>query len=609
VALNTIDKISNCRCSCEKSTRCFCAGPRHYHRIGVNHQNRWFTTGNHKMSHKELKGIYLLREPNVNKDLAFTTREREAYNLKGLLPPAIRTQDLQVKIVMENIRTLNDDLAKYMLLRDLQDHNKRLFYRVLQLYTTELMPIVYTPIVGLACQKYSLIFKRPRGLFITVHDAGRISSILANYREPDIKAIVVTDGERILGLGDLGANGMGIPVGKMALYSAIGGIPPELTLPVTLDVGTNNETLLADPYYIGLKQKRVTGNEYDHFIDEFMEAVVQRWGRSCLIQFEDFGNKNAFRLLEKYRTKYCTFNDDIQGTASVAVAGIIASLKITGTKITQHTFLFQGAGEAALGTADLIVMAMEKEGMKTEEAINRIWLIDSQGLVTTNRTNDKHKMIYAKHAVSTKNIEEIVDLVKPSCIIGVSAISGAFTESILKKMASICKRPIVFALSNPTSKAECTAEEAYRYTEGRCVFASGSPFDPVTINGKTFYPGQGNNSYIFPGVALAVMACGVHEIKNEVFLVAAKALADLVSKKDFDEGRVYPPIETINETSLRIASKVAQWFYAEGFANHRPEPDDKYLFLKGKLYDATYDGSSFSNHINGKSSWTTSNGN
>ncbi|CAG2163543.1 unnamed protein product [Oppiella nova] len=516
---------------------------------------------------------------------------------------------MQVELVMANIRAIKEDLTKYMYLRDLQDHNKRLFYRVLQLYTTELMPIVYTPIVGAACQKYSMLFKRPRGLFITVHDAGRVPSILANWPEPDVKAIVVTDGERILGLGDLGANGMGIPVGKMALYSAIGGIPPELTLPVCIDVGTNNETLLKDPYYIGLRQKRVKGNEYDHLIDEFMEAVVRRWGRQTLIQFEDFANNNAFRLLEKYKTRYCVFNDDIQGTASVAVAGIIASLKITGTKITQHTFLFQGAGEAALGTADLLVMAMEQEGMSTEDARSRIWLIDSQGLVTLSRTGrvDPHKQHYAKQATESKNLEEIVDLVRPSCIIGVSAVSGAFTASILKKLAAFHKRPIVFALSNPTSKAECTAEEAYQHTEGRCVFASGSPFDPVVYNGKTYVPGQGNNAYIFPGVALAVMACGVNEIRDEVFLVAAKALADLVTKQDCEEGRVYPALETINETSLRLAAKVAQWFYTEGFATHRPEPDDKYLFLKGKLYDATYDGSSFTKHINGKSAWSSLN--
>lgn len=381
--------------------------------------------------------------------MAFTSREREVYKLKGLLPSTFRSQDIQVQIVMENLRQIQSDLAKYMFLRDLQDHNKRLFYRVLQVYTKELMPIVYTPIVGLACQKYSLIFKRPRGMFITTNDAGRVFEILGNCGEPEIKvnisssfslflneliiwliiiskfqAIVVTDGERILGLGDLGANGMGIPVGKMALYSAIGGIPPELTLPVTLDVGTNNQTLLDDPYYIGLKQKRATGLQYDQLVDEFMEAVVKRWGRSCLIQFEDFGNKNAFRLLKKYKKDYCTFNDDIQGTASVAVAGMLASFRKTGTKINQHKFLFLGAGEAALGIASLLVMAMIEDGMDLETAHSKIWLIDSQGLLTTSRIskseNDEHKRPFLKDAKDTKDLLEIVNLVQPTCLIGLN---------------------------------------------------------------------------------------------------------------------------------------------------------------------------------------------
>ncbi|UXI22016.1 hypothetical protein NH340_JMT07959 [Sarcoptes scabiei] len=548
---------------------------------------------------QKLQGVEILREPNVNKDLAFTTREREVYKLKGLLPATVRSQELQVQIVMENLRQIHNDLAKYMFLRDLQDHNKRLFYRVLQVYTKELMPIVYTPIVGLACEKYSLIFKRPRGMFITINDAGRVFDILGNSGEPEIKAIVVTDGERILGLGDLGANGMGIPVGKMALYSAIGGIPPELTLPVTLDVGTNNQVLLDDPYYIGLKQKRATGLQYDQLIDEFMEAVVKRWGRSCLIQFEDFGNKNAFRLLTKYKKDYCTFNDDIQGTASVAVAGVLAALRKTNTKIHQHKFLFLGAGEAALGIANLLIMAMIENGIEPETAYSKIWLMDSHGLVTTTRDNndDEHKKPFAKDAKDTKDLLEIVNMIEPTCLFGVAAVPGAFNETILGRMAEFNKNPLIFALSNPTSKAECTAEQAYEYTDGRCVFASGSPFEPVEYRGKTFVPGQGNNAYIFPGVALAVMACQVHEICDEVFLVAANALAEQVSKEDLNCGSVYPPLDHINEVSLRIATSVTEWLYAKGYAHHRPEPDDKYLFLKSRLYDPLYDSSNFTKHV------------
>ncbi|XP_067134641.1 NADP-dependent malic enzyme-like [Centruroides vittatus] len=543
--------------------------------------------------------IYI-RDPKVCKGLAYTGREREVLKLRGLLPPAVRSAELQVKAVLENLKGYENDLSRYLYLRQLQDDNERLFYRVLCEHTDLLMPIVYTPTVGLACLKYSVLFERPRGLYLSVHDSGHIYNILGNWPEKDVKAIVVTDGERILGLGDLGANGMGISVGKLALYTALAGIPPYLTLPVTLDVGTNNEGLLADPFYIGLKQKRVRGPEYDDFIEEFMEAVVKKFGRFCLIQFEDFGNSNAFRLLEKYKYHYCTFNDDIQGTASVAVAGIIASLKITGKKLSQNIFLFQGAGEAALGTADLLVMAMDQEGLSKDEAASRIWMIDSKGLIVKNRPSGgvtAHKGKYAKECHPIQNLEEIVKFVKPTVLIGVSAQKGVFTPAVLKAMASMSDHPVVFALSNPTDKAECTAEEAYTYTEGKCVFASGSPFPPFTYQGKTYHPGQGNNAYIFPGMALAVTGCGVHHINDESFLVAAKALANQVTKEHISEGRVYPPLQSIRDVSLNIAAKLAQYFYVESMATYRPEPEDKVSFLKGKQYDYNYVGYS-NRHIN-----------
>ncbi|RWS26046.1 NADP-dependent malic enzyme-like protein [Leptotrombidium deliense] len=528
-------------------------------------------------------------------DLAFTLRERETLGLKGLLPPAIRSQELQAKATMDTIRAMQDQMSKYLFLRDLQDYNERLFYRVLCTNTEELMPIVYTPVVGEACIKFSHIYKRPRGLYITVHDAGHVYSLLSNWPEKNIKAICVTDGERILGLGDLGANGMGIPIGKLSLYTALAGVPPYLTLPITIDVGTNNETLLNDPLYIGLKQKRVRGPQYDDLLDEFMEAVIKKWGRSCLIQFEDFGNANAFRLLEKYQKNFCTFNDDIQGTASVAVAGIFASTKLTGLRLAQNTFLFLGAGEAAIGIADYLVKAMENEGSTTEEARSRIWLIDSKGLITENRPSggvEGHKKKFAKKAEHTNNLEQAIDLIKPTALIGVSAQHNAFNEAVLKKMAAYNKRPVIFALSNPTSKAECTAEQAYNSTEGRCVFASGSPFKAVTIKGQTFYPGQGNNAYIFPGVALAIMACNVHHVPEDTFLVAARALADLVTKEHLAEGRVYPPLSNIREVCLQIAAKVTQYFFVESLATIRPEPDDKLLFMRGKQYDYMYDQNS-----------------
>ncbi|XP_013783386.1 NADP-dependent malic enzyme-like [Limulus polyphemus] len=538
------------------------------------------------------RGIYYLRDPVLCKGLKFSAQERENLGLRGLLPPSIRCLESQMQAVIENIDRLEDSLSKYMYLRQLQDYNQNLFFKVLMEHTDKLMPIVYTPTVGLVCIKYSLIFQRPRGIFLTIQDAGRIYDVLGNWPEKEVRAIVVTDGERILGLGDLGANGMGIPVGKLALYTALAGVPPNKTLPVTLDVGTNNEKLLSDPYYIGMRHKRIRGREYDDFIEEFMEAAIKRFGRSCLIQFEDFGNENAFRLLKKFQERYSTFNDDIQGTASVAVAGILASLKITDLKLSQNVFLFQGAGEAALGTADLLVMAMEQEGVSRVEATRRIWMVDSKGLIVKNRETGgitEHKARFTQEHEHLTNLEDIVKTIKPTVLIGASAQKGVFSESILRTMAENNERPVIFALSNPTDKAECTAEQAYTFTEGRCVFASGSPFDPVTIEDQTFYPGQGNNAYIFPGVALAVIECGVHTIADQVFLVAAKALANQVKQEDLEEGRLYPPLKNIRDVSVQIAAKVAQFLYVEGMATRRPEPDDKVAFLRSKQYTADYE--------------------
>ncbi|XP_064361230.1 NADP-dependent malic enzyme, mitochondrial isoform X2 [Dromaius novaehollandiae] len=470
------------------------------------------------------RGYDITRNPHLNKGMAFTLEERLQLGIHGLLPPCFLSQDVQVLRVMKNYENKSNDLDKYIVLMTLQDRNEKLFYRVLTSDIERFMPIVYTPTVGLACQQYGLTFRRPRGLFITIHDKGHIATMLNSWPEENIKAIVVTDGERILGLGDLGSYGMGIPVGKLALYTACGGVHPQQCLPVLLDVGTDNEALLNDPLYIGLKHKRVRGKQYDELIDEFMQAVTNKYGMNCLIQFEDFANANAFRLLNKYRNKYCTFNDDIQGTASVAVAGIFAALRITKNKLSDHKFVFQGAGEAAMGIAHLIIMAMEKEGISREDAIRKIWMVDSKGLIVKGRSHLNHeKEMFAQDHPSVNTLEEVVQKVKPTAIIGVAAIAGAFTEKILKDMAAFNERPIIFALSNPTSKAECTAEQCYRVTEGRGIFASGSPFSKVTLpNGQTFFPGQGNNAYVFPGVALGVIACGVRHISDDIFLTTAE---------------------------------------------------------------------------------------
>ncbi|XP_041353810.1 NADP-dependent malic enzyme-like [Gigantopelta aegis] len=544
------------------------------------------------INHSRIRGIDILRNPKLNKGTAFTLKERQLMGIHGLIPPAIRHQDDQVVRAMTNFHKRSNDLDRYIYLKALQDRNERLFYRVLVEHVELMMPIVYTPTVGQACQEYGIVFRRPRGLFLTINDAGHLYEMLCNWPERDIKAIVVTDGERILGLGDLGAYGMGIPVGKLSLYTALGGIPPEQCLPIMLDVGTNNKKLHEDPLYIGLNRPRETGEKYDALIDEFLQAAVKRFGQNVLIQFEDFANHNAFRFLQKYRDSYCMFNDDIQGTASVAAAGIIASMRITGKKLADNVFVFQGAGEASIGIASLLTSALEDEGISHEEALKKIFLVDSKGLIVKHRAEGGvtgHKVVFAQDHKPMTDLEEIVQEIKPSVLIGAAAIPGVFTEKILRSMGKNNERPVIFSLSNPTSKSECTAQQAYDFTEGRCVFASGSPFPPVMYDGKTFHPGQGNNAYIFPGVALGVTCCGVHHVPDSIFLNAAKALAKQVTQADLDVGRVYPPLSNIREVSLNIATNLAEFMYSKGLASHYPEPYDKREFIQEHIYSTDYE--------------------
>ncbi|MGC8720695.1 MAG: NAD-dependent malic enzyme, partial [Thermodesulforhabdaceae bacterium] len=451
------------------------------------------------------KGIDILRNPDLNKSTAFTEQERDALGLRGLLPPRVHTIQEQMQRVLENLRRKPNNLEKYIFMISLQDRNKTLFYRVLLENIEELMPIVYTPTVGEACLQYGHIFRRPRGIFVTPQDRGRIVSLLRNWPHKCIRIIVVTDGERILGLGDLGADGMGIPVGKLALYTACAGIHHSLSLPITIDVGTDNEVLLNDPLYIGIRQKRLRGPEYDELIEEFIMAVNHVFP-GALIQFEDFGNRNAFRLLKRYRDRVCCFNDDIQGTASVTLAGLYSAMRITGGRLRDQKILFLGAGEAGIGTGELIVSAMVSEGLSVEEARERCWYVDSRGLVVAARDDlTEHKKEFAHDHPFLPDLISAVKAIKPTILIGVSGKPRMFTPEVLSEMARINERPVIFSLSNPTSNTECTAEEAYRYTGGRAIFASGSPFDPVEVDGKVFYPAQGNNVYIFPGVGLGVM--------------------------------------------------------------------------------------------------------
>ena len=532
------------------------------------------------------RGISLLRDPLLNKGTGFSQKERDALGLRGLLPATQLTIQAQAERVLTNLRRLPNDLDKYVALNALHDRNETLFFRVVCDNIDEIQPLIYTPTVGLACQKFGNIFQRPRGLFISANDRGRIARLLKNWPYP-AKLIVVTDGERILGLGDLGANGMGIPVGKLSLYSACAGVNPEVCLPVMLDVGTNNEQLLKDPYYVGLRRKRLTGKAYYDFIDEFITAARKAFP-SVLIQFEDFANHSAFQLLDKYRTQYCVFNDDIQGTAAVALAGLFSALRIKGGKLSEERLLFLGAGEAATGIADLVVTAMMAEGLSEAEARKRIWLVDSRGLVVKDREGlNKHKLPYAHEHAPVGDFLSAIKTLKPTAIIGVAAVGGTFTLEVLRTMAEINEQPIVFALSNPTSKAECSAEEAYRHTDGRALFACGSPYDQVTLNGKTFVPRQGNNSYIFPGVGLGAIACGATLVTDEMFMAAARTLAGLVTDDDLKQGSLYPALPRIREVSVQIAAAVARVAYRRSLAAQQ-KPKNLLARIKGQVYDARY---------------------
>jgi malate dehydrogenase (oxaloacetate-decarboxylating)(NADP+) len=529
----------------------------------------------------------LLHEPSLNKGTSFSAAERDALGLRGLLPPRIFSQAQRVRHVMNNIHRKPNNLEKYLYLVGLQDRNEKLFYRVLIDNMPELSPIVYTPTVGLACQDYSRIFRRPRGLFITKYDRGRIREVLRNWPCKDVRVIVVTDGERILGLGDLGANGMGIPAGKLALYTACAGIDPGACLPIMIDVGTNNNEVLGDPSYIGLPEPRLRGNPYDDLLDEFMAVTDEVFPRA-MIQLEDFGNVNAFRLLDKYRGRYCMFDDDIQGTAAMTLAGLHSALRMIGGKLTGQRLVVLGAGEAALGIGSLVVSAMVEEGIAEDEARRLCWFVDSKGLVVASRTDlSENKRRFARDCLFHPDLLSVVEAVKPTAIIGAAGQPGTFTPAVLQAMSRINQRPIVFALSNPTSQSECTAEEAYRFTDARAVFASGSQFPTVEMDGQTFVPGQANNSYIFPGVGLGILASESSRVTDEMFAAAAKALDEQVSEEDFKLGRIYPALARIREVSVHIALAVAKVAFVRGLAAI-PEPADLHGHIQSKMYDPTY---------------------
>lgn len=523
------------------------------------------------------RGVAVLRNPWLNRGSVFTEEERDRLGLRGLLPPRVSTFADQVSRLKEVIDSEAAPINKYLTLESVHASDEALYFQLVMENVEEYMPLIYTPTVGEACQKFSHIFRYARGLYISSEDRGRVRELVANVPNHDVDIIVVTDGQRILGLGDLGVNGMGIPVGKLALYTACAGVNPQRALPVTLDVGTNNEEFLKDPLYMGLRQHRVTGPEYMALVEEFITAVRERWP-NVLIQFEDFQNTNAFALLDAWRDRVTCFNDDIQGTAAVVVTGLYTAVRALKQKLSDQRILFLGAGAAATGIAHLNADAMAEDGIDRNEALKRIALFDSKGLVSSTR-GDKlapNKVPFAQAYENTTDFAQAIRQLKPTCIIGVSAQGGAFTEDVVKAMCEVNARPMIFALSNPTSKAECTAKQAYTWSEGKCLFACGSPFAPVAVGNKTFVPRQGNNSYVFPGIGFGCIFVRAKTIPNQIFLTAAKTLANLVSESDLANGSLYPPLSQVRELSAHIAVAVADYCFKNGLAQvERPADLDK----------------------------------
>ena len=533
------------------------------------------------------RGLALLQDPRLNKGTAFTEVERDVLGLRGLLPPTVLGIQRQLARVLANIEAKPNDLDRYIFLVGLQDRNETLFYRLVVDHIATMMPLIYTPTVGEACRRFGHIFRRPRGLYISIEDRGRIRDVLQNWPVPDIRVIVATDGERILGLGDLGAQGMGIPIGKLALYTACAGVDPAHCLPVTLDVGTENQDLLDDMLYPGLPRRRVRGPDYDAFIDEFVGAVAEVFPRA-LLQWEDFATDNALGLLARYRDRLATFNDDVQGTAAVTLAALLGAVRITDRPLTDQTVLFFGAGASATGVADLIAARLARSGLGESGARARIWLFDSKGLVTAARQDlAGHKRPYAHEHAAMRDLVDAVRAVRPTALIGLSTQGQTFTEPVLRAMADVHERPIVFALSNPTSRAECTAEQAYRFTDGRAVFASGSPFDVVDLAGRRFVPRQANNAYIFPGLGLGAVLAGARRVTEDMFLAAADALARGLGTDDLTHGAVLPPLERIRDVSVAVAAAVIRVATDAGLASIEP-PDDVEAFVREEMYVPQY---------------------
>ncbi|KAM9971610.1 hypothetical protein ACTFIW_011592 [Dictyostelium discoideum] len=539
------------------------------------------------------KPSFILRNPSANKGTGFNNEEREKLGLKGLLPPKVESLQEQSDRALSQFTSFNTNLERYIFLNCLRDRNETLFYYLLSNNLELMMPIIYTPTVGEACQKFGNEFRFAQGMYFASQDKGNIRAMMDNWPAEGVDIIVVSDGSRILGLGDLGTNGMGIPVGKLQLYVAGAGFCPTRTLPVIIDSGTNTKKYLEDKYYLGERHPRIPDTEYYPLVDEFLAAAYNKWPK-VIVQFEDISNDHCFNLLDEYRNKYLCFNDDIQGTGSVILSGFINAVRSVQKPIKEHRMVFLGAGSAGIGVADCIMSLFDEAGVSKEEARKSFWFVDSKGLITTTRgdelTSQKKQYAREDYSYQLKSLLEVVRDVKPTAIIGLSGIGGSFTQEVIEEMAKHVEKPIVFALSNPTTNAECTAEQAYQWTDGRCIFASGSPFKPVEYKGKTFVPGQGNNMYIFPGLGLAASVCEAKHVTDAMIITAAKTLASFVEDSEVLTGKIYPGLQHIREISTRIAVKVIEKAYEEGMAQ-LPRPDNIEALVKSRQYIPSYDKS------------------
>ncbi|CAN1721019.1 malate dehydrogenase (oxaloacetate-decarboxylating)(NADP+) [Hyphomicrobium sp. 1Nfss2.1] len=533
-------------------------------------------------------GIEVLRDPSLNKSTAFSEAEKVALGLVGLVPDTTESEDLQLKRVMMQLAHKTTDLDRYIYLINLLDHNETLFYRTVMSDPARFLPIVYDPTIGEACLKFGHIYRQPRGMYLSMSRRGEVKDVLKNWPQKDIRFICVTDGGRILGLGDLGANGVGIPIGKLQLYTACAGVPPQYLLPMYLDAGTNNEQLLHDPLYLGMRRTRPATEELFSFVDEFVEAVQEVFPKCC-IHFEDWTGVDAVHLLQRYRDKCCVYNDDVQGTAGIVLAGMINAARIKGSELSSERYLFLGAGSAGIGLSGLLCSAMVEEGLTLEEARARIHMFDVNGLLESTRTDlvDFQKP-YAHDHAPTRDFLAAIESIRPTTIIGVSTIGGAFTEPVVEAMARINDRPIVLALSNPTEHAECTAEQAYTWSNGKAIYAAGVQFPPVHLDGKTFLPGQANNFYIFPAIGMAVFATEATRVTDAMFIEAARAVADQVSPALLNQGLLYPPQANILETEIQTAARIAELIFASGLARVERPSMDMVSFIRGHVYQPEY---------------------